>query len=179
MTAVSKLHTTEAGTNHHEDRISTSRSLRSDVQPPRGELIGSFSPAMLCFLTCKPEPVRYSSRLAEGCGSCTRRICCCFDVRWTGSKLPARKLASVAQRQSSGFVNRWLWVRIPPLALVDGSRVAVIAVITTSAKSGGVPERPKGSDCKSDGSAFTGSNPVTPTTITRIGGQLPKRVSSC
>ena len=24
--------------------------------------------------------------------------------------------ASVAQRQSPGFVNRWLWVRIPPLA---------------------------------------------------------------
>jgi hypothetical protein len=29
--------------------------------------------------------------------------------------------------------------------------------------SGGVPERPKGSDCKSDGSAFVGSNP-TPST---------------
>ncbi len=30
--------------------------------------------------------------------------------------------------------------------------------------SGGVPERPKGSDCKSDGSAFEGSNP-SPSTI--------------
>ena len=29
---------------------------------------------------------------------------------------------------------------------------------------GGIPERPKGSDCKSDGTAFTGSNPVPPTT---------------
>ncbi len=29
---------------------------------------------------------------------------------------------------------------------------------------GGVPERPKGSDCKSDGSAFEGSNP-SPSTI--------------
>ena len=27
---------------------------------------------------------------------------------------------------------------------------------------GGFPERSKGSDCKSDGSAFTGSNPVPP-----------------
>ena len=29
---------------------------------------------------------------------------------------------------------------------------------------GEIPEWPKGSDCKSDGSAFTGSNPVLPTT---------------
>ena len=29
---------------------------------------------------------------------------------------------------------------------------------------GGFPERSKGSDCKSDGTAFTGSNPVPPTT---------------
>lgn len=27
---------------------------------------------------------------------------------------------------------------------------------------GGFPERSKGSDCKSDGTAFTGSNPVPP-----------------
>ena len=30
---------------------------------------------------------------------------------------------------------------------------------------GRVPERPKGSDCKSDGIAFTGSNPVPPTNL--------------
>ena len=35
---------------------------------------------------------------------------------------------------------------------------------------GGVPERPKGSDCKSDGSAFGGSNPP-PSTI-KSGGAL-------
>ena len=29
---------------------------------------------------------------------------------------------------------------------------------------GGIPERPKGSDCKSDGHAFAGSNPAPPTT---------------
>ena len=28
---------------------------------------------------------------------------------------------------------------------------------------GEVPERPKGSDCKSDGAAFVGSNPALPT----------------
>ena len=33
---------------------------------------------------------------------------------------------------------------------------------------GGVPERPKGPDCKSDGSAFVGSNP-TPSTIRGLG----------
>ena len=32
---------------------------------------------------------------------------------------------------------------------------------------GGIPERPKGSDCKSDGSAFEGSNP-SPSTILSI-----------
>jgi hypothetical protein len=31
-------------------------------------------------------------------------------------------------------------------------------------RTGRIPERPKGSDCKSDGIAFTGSNPVPPTT---------------
>ena len=30
------------------------------------------------------------------------------------------------------------------------------------AKSGEIPKRPTGSDCKSDGTAFTGSNPVLP-----------------
>jgi hypothetical protein len=38
---------------------------------------------------------------------------------------------------------------------------------TNEAQSGGIPEWPKGSDCKSDGSAFTGSNPVSPTTSKR------------
>jgi hypothetical protein len=31
--------------------------------------------------------------------------------------------------------------------------------------SGGVPERSKGSDCKSDGSAFVGSNPTPSTSM--------------
>lgn len=31
--------------------------------------------------------------------------------------------------------------------------------------SGEVPERSKGTDCKSVGSAFTGSNPVLPTSL--------------
>ena len=34
---------------------------------------------------------------------------------------------------------------------------------------GGVPERSKGSDCKSDGYAFEGSNPSPTTTICGIG----------
>ncbi|CEK09428.1 protein of unknown function [Legionella hackeliae] len=32
---------------------------------------------------------------------------------------------------------------------------------------GGVPERSKGSDCKSDGSAFEGSNPSPSTSIVK------------
>ena len=38
-------------------------------------------------------------------------------------------------------------------------------------KFGGVPEWPKGSDCKSDGSAFGGSNPPPSTKFLQAGGQ--------
>ena len=38
---------------------------------------------------------------------------------------------------------------------------------------GEVPERPKGSDCKSDGNAFAGSNPALPTTSGA--GQVPPK----
>ena len=41
---------------------------------------------------------------------------------------------------------------------------------------GGVPERSKGSDCKSDGSAFEGSNPSP---STRIFSQTITRKASC
>ncbi len=116
--------------------------------------------------------------------------------------------ASVAQRQSTGFVNRWLWVQIPPLAFVArwnavlcwclirapvpvrlsgvevssswgwcgagpvvglacgysgsaGVESLVVGECTSVAKRfGGIPEWPKGPDCKSGGSAFAGSNPA-------------------
>jgi undecaprenyl-diphosphatase len=61
--------------------------------------------------------------------------------------------AGVAQRQSSGFVNRRLRVRFPSPA--------------PSAPYGGVPEWLKGADCKSAGFAFAGSNPA-PSTISLI-----------
>ena len=35
---------------------------------------------------------------------------------------------------------------------------------------GGFPERSKGSDCKSDGIAFAGSNPAPPTQVPERGG---------
>src|SRR5438876_10684503 len=38
--------------------------------------------------------------------------------------LHALGCASVAQRQSTGFVNQWLWVQIPPLASLAGKAVA-------------------------------------------------------
>ncbi len=37
---------------------------------------------------------------------------------------------------------------------------------------GGVPEWPKGSDCKSDGSAFEGSNPSPSTTFILCGSEI-------
>src|SRR5437667_493583 len=37
--------------------------------------------------------------------------------------------ASVAQWQSTGFVNRWLWVQVPPLAsLAEGEAIALMKV---------------------------------------------------
>ena len=39
--------------------------------------------------------------------------------------------------------------------------------LTRSIKFGGIPERPKGADCKSASTAFDGSNP-SPTTISKI-----------
>ena len=42
---------------------------------------------------------------------------------------------------------------------------AEVYVLDGPIRSGGFPERSKGSDCKSDGNAFTGSNPVPPTPI--------------
>ena len=54
-----------------------------------------------------------------------------------------------------------------PLARGSGKqdRSAVEAQASSGRRSfGGVPERSKGSDCKSDGYAFEGSNP-SPTTI--------------
>lgn len=105
-------------------------------------------------------------------------VCACIgERRRYTSRLTFRFLASVAQRQSTGFVNRRLWVQIPPLALRSncgdqrrsrpvrdrrsspGDTVSDMAGETK----GGVPERPMGPDCKSGGSAFGGSNPPAPT----------------
>ena len=57
------------------------------------------------------------------------------------------------------------WTGHPKLAIrprrarrTRGRARTPVAVYT-----GGIPERPKGSDCKSDGNAFAGSNPAPPT----------------
>ena len=46
----------------------------------------------------------------------------------------------------------------------DGGKTAPRFAADTDSRitTGGFPERSKGSDCKSDGNAFTGSNPVPP-----------------
>ncbi len=58
--------------------------------------------------------------------------------------------ADVAQWQSNGFVNRRLSVRVRPSAPV-------------AQRQGQLPKRSNGTDCKSVGSAFGGSNPPLPT----------------
>jgi hypothetical protein len=85
--------------------------------------------------------------------------------------------ASVAQRQSTGFVNQWLWVQIPPLASLAGKSrqqegppaKRVIREVTSPpgkaiaperslkiSMDGQMAERPMASDCKSDGLSPTG-----------------------
>src|SRR5258707_1716742 len=59
--------------------------------------------------------------------------------------------AGVAQWQSTCFVNRWLGVQVP-------SSARCLFMLKPN-QSGGLPEWPKGADCKSAGYAFDGSNP--------------------
>jgi hypothetical protein len=68
------------------------------------------------------------------CNVCAIRLY--FPFRVTGC-------ASVAQRQSTGFVNQMLWVQVPPLASVAGG-------------GGQVAERPMASGCKPDVLRTTG-----------------------
>lgn len=67
----------------------------------------------------------------------------------------ARPSAACPLSSEEGGCRHW------PLSLQEGGRHGDAHVRTR----GGIPERPKGSDCKSDGTAFTGSNPVPPTTF--------------
>ncbi len=55
---------------------------------------------------------------------------------------------------------------LSPRCGVDTEGVVGENVAPIFTRAGGVPERPKGPDCKSDGSAFVGSNP-TPSTNNR------------
>ena len=67
-----------------------------------------------------------------------------------------RTLAGVAQWQSSWFVISRLLVRLrspAPVALLHRSSIGY----------GGIPERPKGADCKSVVTDFGGPNPPSPT----------------
>ena len=57
---------------------------------------------------------------------------------------------------------------VPDITRIASRRSTASSRPTGAANPGGIPERPKGSDCKSDGHAFAGSNPAPPTT-----SQLP------
>ena len=74
------------------------------------------------------------------------------------------------------FVNRWLEVQLlssaPPSVVsisrcfdCRGERWRVVGGGGYRATCGGVPERPKGADCKSAGDAYGGSNPPPSTSI--------------
>ena len=90
----------------------------------------------------------------------------------------SRPVAGVAQWQSTCFVNRWLGVQVPssaravqcrpqrPNALIKD--IAATTVTNRRLNSGGLPEWPKGADCKSAGTAFDGSNPSPSTRLNRL-----------
>ena len=65
------------------------------------------------------------------------------------------KNAGVAQWQSSGIVNRRLQVRL--------LSPAPLGLVLWQTPYGGIPERPKGADCKSVVTDFGGPNPPSPT----------------
>ena len=102
----------------------------------------------------KLEPITRMTR--EHCAFPVRALCASRQVQCAGTGLPIRmhSLAATAARS---------------LARLDGSAASPLGHGTgdpwqAGQETGGeVPERSKGSDCKSDGSAFTGSNPVLPT----------------
>lgn len=99
-------------------------------QDPEGGLVANRTPlgiAVSC--PCKAMSVRYTPRLAIG-----------------------RVIASVAQRQSTGFVNRRLWVQIPPLALVED----------VARLEGVYPSGQRGQTVNLLAHAFGGSNPPAP-----------------
>ena len=70
--------------------------------------------------------------------------------------------ASSSARTGAGRERR-VSDRFPDGLLREQPTLEVVRAISSSINAGGFPERSKGSDCKSDGTAFTGSNPVPPT----------------
>ena len=86
-----------------------------------------------------------------------------FRVSWrkfSSKRLRSNRiLASVAQLAEQRFCK-------PQVVGSSPSAGSIYVILSErSLWFGGIPERSKGSDCKSDGYAFTGSNPVPPTLI--------------
>jgi hypothetical protein len=79
-------------------------------------------------------------------------------VAWARLSCPGSRLGNWEWRR------RWIAVaRIVPASRRAACRWPLVARRSVVGIDGGFPERSKGSDCKSDGYAFTGSNPVPPT----------------
>ena len=103
----------------------------------------------------------------------------CFGV-WKGFRREAAKITctrkinlldiplifniiALFQKPGWRFVVRWLEVQ---LLSPDPSDAAPVRGATPG--SGGVPERPKGADCKSAGEAYGGSNPPPSTSLASL-----------
>ena len=102
-------------------------------------------------------------------------------VRFLVAAPGSRTRGRWAFRAVSGGLRTGVGARFPRVfaALTRGARKRTISRLLCWIP-GGVPEWPKGPDCKSDGSAFVGSNP-TPSTTCGIGGPggRPQGVRGC
>ena len=129
-------------------------------------------PIFITFTTnCPPRVVSYRSwRVLLKLLRAIRLACLAGFGTLTG--FPSCTIASVAQLAEQRFCKPQVVGSSPSAGSMHGrsnqpGRRRVQTARPTEVNAvwiyGGIPERSKGSDCKSDGLAFTGSNPVPPT----------------
>ena len=117
-------------------------------RPVTAEVVGSNPIRVALFLKIRTRNLSSAGRASALHAEGHRFESCRFHLSVEGRMLVGI-LPMWLNWQSSCFVISRLSVRVRSSALTFIS--------------GGIPEWPKGTDCKSAGSAFSGSNPLSPT----------------